>query len=95
METPLPNTAEIEDAAYYALGLTGAVRPCLVHPTITVRVGDEKAEVQAEAIALTVESSAGSLWQAADIVRVLRRQLREAAQGVCPECLAKEAVDFH
>jgi hypothetical protein len=88
MDPPIPEASDIEEAARCALEQAGAIRTCHLHPTITIRLGNEEAELRAQVLVKTVVIMDRSRQQADDVIRVMQRQLREAAQGDCPECEA-------
>lgn len=78
---------DLEDAAHYALARAGAIRPCSLHPEVTIRAGDEDAERHAYALATTILKSDGSMWMREDLMPAIKDELDMAADGECPECV--------
>jgi hypothetical protein len=71
-----------------ALASTRATAICPFHPGIIVRVGDEAAETHAYCRARRIIKSDDTTWGHDELEDEMKRQLEEAADGVCPECAA-------
>lgn len=70
----------------YALTTTRATAICPFHDNVTIRVGDDAAEIHAYLLATKVIKSDGTAWEPDPLREEIIRQLDEAADGVCPEC---------
>jgi hypothetical protein len=77
---------EVEGAARHVLGKAGAIEVCERHPEVTIRLGDERAERHAYALATTMMRSDGSTWMREDVLEAIKDQLDAAADGECPHC---------
>jgi hypothetical protein len=86
----MPSSTRIENdlasAVRYALETTRATAVCPFHPTVTIRVGDDGAETHAYVRAHKIRKSDGTTWDREVLLREFKRQLDEAADGVCPDC---------
>jgi hypothetical protein len=63
---------------------------CPFHDNVTIRVGDDAAESHAYVRATKVIKSDGTTWEHEALHKEINRQLDEAADGVCPECAARQ-----
>ena len=72
----------------YALTTTRATTICPFHDNVTIRVGDDAAEIRAYVRATKVIKSDGTTWEHEVLHKEIDRQLDEAADGVCPDCTA-------
>ncbi len=77
----------LESAVRYALLTTRAVMVCPFHLDVIVRIGDDAAETHAFYRARNLTKSDGTGWNHDDLVEEIARQLADAADRVCPECL--------
>ena len=77
---------DLESAARFALVKTGAIKGCLIHSDVTIRVGDPDAERHAYALATTILKSDGSMWMREDLMPAIKDELDMAADGECPAC---------
>ena len=87
----MPANSSIDDlasAVRYALETTHAIATCPFHENVTVRVGDDAAETHAYLRAYNVIKSDGTTWEQEVLRKEIERQLRDAADGACPECEA-------
>ena len=70
-----------------ALMTTGGTTVCPFHCDVTIRVGDDAAESHAIVRAKKNLKAEGTTWDREDLMEEFRRQLIEAADGVCPQCV--------
>ena len=81
------DTDNLESAVRDALLTTRAIAACPFHPGATIRVGDDAAETHAFYRARTFVKSDGTGWDHDLLMQEIARQLADAAEGVCPQCL--------
>jgi len=81
-------TDDLVSVVRYALATTRATTICPFHDNVTIRVGDDAAEIRAYVRATKVIKSDGTTWEHEVLHKEIDRQLDEAADGVCPECTA-------
>jgi hypothetical protein len=79
----------LESAVRYALVTTRATAGCPFHPDVTIRIGDDAAETHAYYRARNLIKSDGTSWKHEDLVEEVARQLADAADRVCPQCLSE------
>jgi hypothetical protein len=79
-------TDDLASAVRYALETTRATAICPFHVHFVVRVGDDDAERHAYLRASNIIKSDGTTWEREALREEIKRQLGEAADGVCPEC---------
>ena len=75
-------------AVRHALLTTRATVVCPFHPDVTVRIGDDAAETHAFYRARNLVKSDGTGWNHAVLMEEIARQLADAADRVCPECVS-------
>ena len=75
-------------AVRHALLTTRATAVCPFHPDVTIRIGDAAAETHAFYRAKNLVKSDGTGWDHAVLMEEIARQLADAADGVCPECVS-------
>jgi len=75
-------------AVRHALLTTRATVVCPFHPDVTVRIGDAAAETHAFYRARNLVKSDGTGWNHAVLMEEIARQLADAADRVCPECVS-------
>jgi hypothetical protein len=75
-------------AVRHALLTTRATVVCPFHPDVTIRIGDDAAETHAFYRARTLVKSDGTGWNHAVLMEEIARQLADAADRVCPECVS-------
>lgn len=78
-----------ESAVRYALLTTHATAPCPFHPYVTIRIGDDAAETHAYYRTRNIVRSDGTKWKREVLVEEIARQLADAADRVCPQCLSE------
>src|SRR3954452_5511048 len=83
MSTYSSNENDLASVVRYALETTRATAVCPFHPTVTIRVGDDGAETHAY---VRAHKSDGTTWDREVLLREFKRQLDDAADGVCPDC---------
>ena len=71
-----------------ALASTRATAICPFHGTVIIRVGDNAAETHTHFRARRIGKSDGTTWEHDELENEIKRQLEEAADGVCPKCAA-------
>jgi hypothetical protein len=81
-------TDDLASVVRYALTTTRAIVICPFHDNVTIRVGDDAAETHAYVRATKVIKSDRTTWEHEALHKEINRQLGEAANGVCPECVA-------
>jgi hypothetical protein len=81
-------TDNLASAVRYALETTRAIMVCPFHANVTIRVGDDAAESHASVRASRIVKSDGTTWGHEVLLEEIKRQLNEAADGICPECAA-------
>jgi hypothetical protein len=81
-------TDDLASVVRYALTTTRATTICPFHDNVTIRVGDDAAEIRAYVRATKVIKSDGTTWEHEVLHKEIDRQLDEAADGVCPDCTA-------
>jgi len=79
-------TDDLVAVVRYALTTTRATTICPFHDNVTIRVGDDAAEIRAYVRATKVIKGDGTTWEHEVLHKEIDRQLDEAADGVCPEC---------
>jgi hypothetical protein len=79
----------VESAVRYTLLTTRATAVCPFHSEVTMRVGDDAAETHAFYRVKTLIKNDGSEWNHEDLIEEIARQLTDAADGVCPQCLSE------
>jgi hypothetical protein len=84
----ISSTDNPDSAIRYALETTHATAICPFHENVTVRVGDDAAETHAYLRACNILKSDGTTWEREVLREEIKRQLADAADGVCPECAA-------
>lgn len=77
---------DLASAVRYALQSTRAIAACPFHPDMSVRVGDDAAENHACVRASKIIKSDGTTWNRQLLLEEIKRQLGDAADGVCPVC---------
>jgi hypothetical protein len=90
----MPTAVEVDNleaAIRDALLSTRAATICPFHANVTVRVGDDSAETHAFYRARNLVKHDGTGWNHELLMAEIARQLAEAADGVCPRCLADRA----
>ena len=75
-------------AVRHALLTTRATAVCPFHPDVTIRIGDDAAETHAFYRARNLFKSDGTGWNHAVLMEEIARQLADAADRVCPECVS-------
>ena len=75
-------------AVRHALLTTRATVVCPFHPDVTLRIGDDAAETHAFYRARNLVKSDGTGWNHAVLMEEIARQLADAADRVCPECVS-------
>ena len=75
-------------AVRHALLTTRATAVCPFHPDVTIRIGDDAAETHAFYRARNLVKSDGTGWNHAVLMEEIARQLADAADRVCPECVS-------
>ena len=75
-------------AVRHALLTTRATAVCPFHPDVTIRIGDDAAETHAFYRARNLVKSDGTGWDHAVLMEEIARQLADAADRVCPECVS-------
>ena len=75
-------------AVRHALLTTRATAVCPFHPDVTIRIGDDAAETHAFYRARKLVKSDGTGWDHAVLTEEIARQLADAADRVCPECVS-------
>ena len=75
-------------AVRHALLTTRATVVCPFHPDVTIRIGDDAAETHAFYRARNLVKSDGTGWNHAVLMEEIARQLADAADRVCPECVS-------
>ena len=89
-EVVMSSSTRIDDdlasVVRYALETTRATAVCPFHLTVTVRIGDDGAETHAYVRARRIRKSDGTTWDREVLLREFKRQLEDAADGVCPNC---------
>lgn len=76
----------VSSAVRYALLSTHAVIVCPFHCDEIVRVCDDAAESHAVMRARRLVSEQGTRFGADELLSEFERQLKEAADGFCPQC---------
>lgn len=76
----------VEDAAWFALGKTGALSVCPRHETVTIRNYNDDAERHAYALATTLLKKDGTMFMREDVLPAIKDLLDMAAEEECPEC---------
>jgi hypothetical protein len=76
-----------------ALETTRATAVCPFHENVTIRVGDDAAESHAYVRAGKVIKSDGTRWEREVLLEEIKRQLGDAADGVCPQCAKRTSRD--
>jgi len=79
----------LESAVRYALLTTRATAVCPFHPGVTIRIGDDAAETHACYRARNLIRSDGTRWEHEILMEEIARQLADAADRVCPQCLSE------
>jgi hypothetical protein len=79
----------LESAVRYALVTTRATAVCPFHPDVTIRIGDDAAETHAYYRARNLIKSDGTSWKHEVLEEEITRQLADAADRVCPQCLSE------
>jgi hypothetical protein len=79
----------LESAARYALSTTHATASCPFHPYVTIRIGDDAAETHAYYRARNIIKSDGTRWEREVLMEEIARQLADAADRVCHQCLSE------
>ena len=75
-------------AVRHALLTTRATAVCPFHTDVTIRIGDTAAETHAVYRARNLVKSDGTGWNHAVLMEEIARQLADAADRVCPECVS-------
>ena len=83
-------TDDLASVVRYALTTARATAICPFHDNVTIRVGDDAAETHAYVRATKVFKSDGATWEPDALRKEIKRQLDDAADGVCPECAARQ-----
>ncbi len=78
---------DVVSAVRYALETTRATAVCPFHADVTIRVGDDAAETHAYARARKIVKSDGKMWRREVLVEEIKRQLGDAADHDCPQCV--------
>jgi hypothetical protein len=79
-------TDDLVSAVRYALETTRAIAVCPFHANVSVRVGDDAAESHACVRASKIITNDGTTWDRQLLLEEIKRQLGDAADGVCPAC---------
>jgi hypothetical protein len=91
-EAQMPIVADadnLELAVRNALLTTRATAACPFHPDVTIRVGDDAAETHAFYRARNLVKRDGAGWDHSLLMEEIARQLADAADRVCPQCLGE------
>lgn len=75
-------------AVRHALLTTRATAVCPFHTDVTIRIGDTAAETHAVYRARNLVKSDGTGSNHAVLMEEIARQLADAADRVCPECVS-------
>jgi hypothetical protein len=78
----------LQPAVRCTLLATRAMTVCPFHPDVTIRVGDDAAETHAFYRARNLVKSDGTEWNYTIVMEEIARQLADAADGVCPQCVS-------
>jgi cytidylate kinase len=78
----------LELAVRHALSTTRATAVCPFHPDVTIRIGDDAAETHAFYRARNLVRSDGTGWDHTVLMEEISRQLADAADRVCPQCVS-------
>jgi hypothetical protein len=70
----------------YALETTRATAVCPFHADVTIRVGDDAAENHAYLRAKKMTNADGTTCEREVLLEEFKRQLSDAADGLCPQC---------
>jgi hypothetical protein len=81
------HTDDLTSAVRYALETTRATAICPFHAHVIIRVGDDDAERHAYLRACNIVKSDGATWKREVLREEIKRQLGDAADGTCPECV--------
>ena len=84
-------TDDLASAVRYALETTRATAICPFHGNVIIRVGDDDAEKHAYLRACNIVKSCGTTWEREVLRDEIKRQLGDAADGMCPECASKNS----
>jgi hypothetical protein len=86
------NADDLASVVRYALETTRATAVCPFHPKVTIRVGDDAAETHAFICAhRSVKSDGTTTWEREVLLEEIKRQLDDAADGVCPDCAGQSS----
>jgi hypothetical protein len=86
------NDDDLASVVRYALETTRATAVCPFHPNVTIRVGDDAQETHAFIRAHRIVKSDGTTWEREVLLEEIKRQLAEAADGVCPDCAGESSL---
>ena len=78
--------AALDALALAVLLKTGALRRCCVHPEVTIRTADERAEIHAAALGAIDLWGLGRLHLQDALGLSIAAALAAAAEGKCPLC---------
>ena len=81
----------VKTAAREAVLAARAVRPCPRHPHLMIRLGDEKAEHYAYALATTALKRERAIDARQDIMDAIKDEL-DSAVAECPECARQRST---
>jgi hypothetical protein len=79
----------LESAVRNVLLSTRATAVCPFHPDVTIRIGDDAAETHACYRAGNLTKSDGTRWEHEVLAEEIARQLADAPDRVCPQCLSE------
>ncbi|MFZ2160560.1 MAG: hypothetical protein WAV72_31190 [Bradyrhizobium sp.] len=79
-------TGDLASAVRDALESTRAIAVCPFHANVNIRVGDDAAESLAYVRASGFIKGDGTTWDRQFVLEEIKRQLGDAADGVCPVC---------
>ncbi len=86
------HTDTLTSTVRYALETTRATTVCPFHPDVTIRVGDDAAENHAYLRAKNVANADGTTCRREVLLEEFKRQLGDAADGLCPQCAQQQKV---
>jgi hypothetical protein len=85
------NVDDLASVVRYALETTRATAVCPFHPNVTIRLGDDAAETHAFIRAHRMVKNDGTTWEREVLLEEIKRQLDDAADGVCPDCAGQSS----
>jgi hypothetical protein len=82
---------DLASSVRHALETTRATAVCPFHANVTIRVGDDAAEGHAYGRARKIIKSDGATWEREALLGEISRQLGEAADRACPDCVRQDS----